>query len=311
VVSSSHRIADRRIEATASARLLPRSQLRVAPLVYWHLLSLDAPTVAAVWTWWIARSFGVSLPWRVPAAMFTAVWMLYATDRLLDARRSAPEDLEARHLFHREHRRWFLAGLALAAIALVPLLRGFRTTTLLLDLALGGLLLAWFAAIHLLQPAGSRRLPKEFAVGAFFASALFVPTLARAPQPLWPALPAALLLALLCTLNCLHIFAWEHPRPIQRTAAHASTRVTLRVLRPLTLAVVAAGLAVMLWQPALWPLPGSIALAALLLLALDRLHPHLEATMLRAAADLVLLTPVLLTPVLLWPWLPLLRAAAR
>ena len=52
----------------------------------WHLLSLDAPTVAAVWVVFVGRSVGVRLPWVEPAAMFVAVWMIYAADRLLDAR---------------------------------------------------------------------------------------------------------------------------------------------------------------------------------------------------------------------------------
>ena len=56
------------------------------PLVLWHLLSLDAPTVAALWTWFIARANHIRLPLASPVAMALAVWMLYAADRLLDAR---------------------------------------------------------------------------------------------------------------------------------------------------------------------------------------------------------------------------------
>ena len=84
-------------------------------LALWHLLSLDAPTVAVIWTWFVARAEHVRLPWATPAAMGIAVWMLYAGDRLLDARvldgvRTAwtGERLEARHLFHYRHRRGFL-----------------------------------------------------------------------------------------------------------------------------------------------------------------------------------------------------------
>ena len=60
-----------------------------SPLALWHLLSLDAPTVAALWTYFIARANHVQLSYAVPAAMFLAVWLIYAADRLLDTRHLA------------------------------------------------------------------------------------------------------------------------------------------------------------------------------------------------------------------------------
>ena len=55
-----------------------------SPLVLWHLLSLDAPTVAALWTWFIAEACHVHIPLLSTLAMAVAVWTLYAADRLLD-----------------------------------------------------------------------------------------------------------------------------------------------------------------------------------------------------------------------------------
>ena len=55
-------------------------------LTHWHLLSLDAPTVATVWTLYIASAAHLHLPLRLPVAMFSSVWLLYAVDRLLDSR---------------------------------------------------------------------------------------------------------------------------------------------------------------------------------------------------------------------------------
>ena len=85
-----------------------------SPLVLWHLLSLDAPTIAALWTWFIARVNYIHLPTSSILAMAVAVWMLYAADRLMDARLmdihlvqlqvNPAEDLEARHYFHHNHR---------------------------------------------------------------------------------------------------------------------------------------------------------------------------------------------------------------
>jgi hypothetical protein len=56
------------------------------PLALWHLLSLDAPTIAALWTWFIASANHIHLPIASTLAMALAVWMLYAADRLMDAR---------------------------------------------------------------------------------------------------------------------------------------------------------------------------------------------------------------------------------
>src|ERR1700679_3918546 len=98
-----------------------------SPLALWHLLSLDAPTVATLWTIFIARCSHLTLPWTAPAAMFVAVWMIYAADRLLDARildlsppnnTAHPPDLEARHRFHHHHRTAFLTLILIAALAL-------------------------------------------------------------------------------------------------------------------------------------------------------------------------------------------------
>ena len=63
-----------------------RTVLRTKPLELWHLLSLDAPTVAVLWTWFIAASVHIALPLTSLLAMGLVVWMLYAADRLLDAR---------------------------------------------------------------------------------------------------------------------------------------------------------------------------------------------------------------------------------
>src|SRR5215469_2732137 len=44
------------------------------PLARWHLLSLDAPTVAAVWVWFVAASNQIHLPLVSALAMALAVW---------------------------------------------------------------------------------------------------------------------------------------------------------------------------------------------------------------------------------------------
>jgi hypothetical protein len=248
-----------------------------SPLTLWHLLSLDAPTVATLWTWFIARANHIQLPIAAILAMFLAVWTLYAADRLLDE-----HALEPRHHFHHHHRKAFLTGIIFASIALAILLPRLEPAAIHLYLILGGLVFGYFVLIHATQ--NSHRYPKELAVGICFAAATFIPTVARQPT-LRPALfPPALLFAALCSLNCLFIYAWEHapqPHPLPLLA--------------IILTSIAAAVALFDHQ-APWPIPTATALAAALLLALHRLNRKIPPTTLRAAADVVLLTPILLLP---------------
>jgi hypothetical protein len=283
-------------------------------LALWHLLSLDAPTVAALWTWAIAHAAGIALSWTAPAATFVAVWMLYAADRLLDARplsgAEMPPGLEERHRFHHRHRRVFLAVSAPAALALAALLHQMNPAALHLYSLLAALLAAWLLLIHA-QPAASaaaHRLPKELAVGIFFPAAVFIPTVARAPQLRLALLPAAAVFACVCTLNCLLLYAWEHPD--DRPLAHWTTRWATRHLAALSITVLVAAGVIAIWSHTVAssaapyvPVHRAVALLACccvlsvsLLLALDALRGRLKPITLRALADLVLLTPALLLP---------------
>lgn len=238
--------------------------------------------------------------------MFIAVWMLYAADRLLDTRvlesHSRQEDhLEDRHYFHHRHRTAFLAGILLASMALAPLLLRLSTEAIHLYLVLGGLLFGYFILIHATRSA--HRFPKEIAVGIFFAAATFIPTVARQPELRLALLPSALLLATLCSLNCLFIYDWEHdPRRAAlhlEHPTHASTRFALHHLGFLAVAITFAGIGLTLFDhDAPWPIPLATATSAILLLLLHHRRDLLPALALRAAADLVLLTPLLLIPFL-------------
>ena len=233
--------------------------------------------------------------------MFLAVWMLYAADRLLDARRlfTSPlhtarldqDALEARHLFHHRHATAFLTGIALASIALAALLRHLLPQALELYAILGTLLFSWLLLIH--ARATNHRLPKELAVGIFFPAATFIPTVARDPALRLTLLPHALLLAAVCSLNCLCIYAWEHPTP--SPLAHWTTRHATHHLNTLATTTALAGLALaaLTRQTTLWPLALAAALSAALLLTFHRLHHRLTPLTLRTTADLALLTPLL------------------
>ncbi len=249
-------------------------------LKLWHLLSLDAPTVAILWTCFVARATHTAMTPEFPAAMFLAVWILYVVDRLLDARRAV--GLEVRHHFHDAHRTAFLAAIGVASAGLLALvvLARLPALTFALYLGLAAALALWFAFVH---RGPCRTLPKEFVTGAFFSAAIFIPFASR--QTLVPAI----LFAALCSLNCLYIQTWENP---EGGAAHASTGIARRFLPQISLALILFPLV------HLGPISLAISAAAALLVLLHRFRGDVEATTLRAAADLVLLTPVLVLPFL-------------
>ena len=277
--------------------------MRRSPLALWHLLSLDAPTVAALWTWFVARCCGISLPFAGIAAMFLAVWILYAADRLLDARSAGAATLEERHHFHDRHRRLFIAFIAVAAVALATLTSMLLPAVLRLYALLGALLCGWFLLIHT-RLAHERRLPKELAVGLFFAAAIFIPTVAHRPDLRLTLLAPAVLFAAVCGLNCMVLYAWEHPD--NRSNANWTTRLATHHLVQVAVGIVCAALLTLaifaskffLYSGAgyPWPIPAACAVSVFLFLLLNRNRPKLSPLHLRAAADLALLTPLLLAP---------------
>jgi hypothetical protein len=202
---------------------LPRLPAQLLRL--WHVLSLDAPTVAALWCWTLACAVHIHLPIAAPFMLALGTWLFYVADRLLDGMVAdrlldgmlAPEParLRERHLFHRRHRPAFLVGIVCGSIALATLvvrrMPGFvvRAYMVLGVCALLYLLLVHNRGLRTL----SRLFPKELAVGVIFACATISPTWERlrrtAPAP--PAAPLLLLplFAALCTLNCIAIEIWE------------------------------------------------------------------------------------------------------
>ena len=259
-------------------------------------MSLDAPTVAVAWSCGFAWVDGVWLPAWVPALLVPTVWAVYVADRLLDARAglhgAEREALRERHFFHWRHRRILLpmAGAAACAAAwmilsLMPAVARERNSML------AAAALLYFTRVH----AGHRPAPvlprifsKELLVGLLFTCGCALPALARAS--FWPLIVPVGFFAMLAWLNCRAIDEWEGASapfdlfPIAATAGVAGV-----------MGLVLAGI-LFAWEPRAAAMITAGAASALLLAMLDVLRGRLAPVTLRAAADLVLLTPVLLAP---------------
>ncbi len=288
---------------TVAAR--PRSRLWGVP-IYWHLLSLDAPTVAVLWAWSFARATEVHPSAIAIAILGIGTWLLYVADRLLDASSPRHPALRERHFFHARHRTLLLQAAAVAGALLVGLICIMPAGARLEDTILFAVAMSYFAAVHLPVLRMRRWFPREIAVGIVFALATAVPAWSAAGSAHAQLSGLVMLFAGLCSLNCIAIEIWEHSAP--------STR-------PITVPTLLVGLAitaVTLWLVsgnrsaiAFWICAASLV-STILLFALDRLHrsftrrnapPEERAQfllILRVAADAALLTPLLLV----LPWHP-------
>ena len=274
-----------------------------AQLRIWHLASLDAPTVAVVWTLGFAWAAHLRLPAWAPSLLAFGAWAVYIGDRLLDARAGMctppKHQLRDRHYFHWRH-RWILGPLAVLAATVSLWIVATRVPAVarVPDSAVAAATLAYFSSVH-----SRRRLPGRAArypfiwraalIGVLFTTACLLPVWSQAALRQTHGVGERLLLipalffAALGWLNCHAIAQWEsnpggHSRPVLPTAC--------------LVGVVGVFLALlMVWnEPRSAALIAAAAASALLLALLDRFRYRLTPLTLRAGADLVLLTPALL-----------------
>ncbi len=287
-----------------------RSSDAPQPLTFWHLASLDAPTVAVVWSWsfaWVAKN---RLPLWFPVLLALTVWTIYVGDRLLDARSGLHDQdhnrLCARHYFHWRHRGILLPAVIAAACLVAFLIFAFMPAAEQAQYSILALVfLAYLARIHWgdrFHPFLWRTLSKELLVGFLFTIGCALPTLRLLPD--LPSTSTELILcsvtyfAFLAWLNCSAINTWESRawEPWNQDRAVQNQAVDDQAW-PFSMAcfLAVAGLLLAAFLPAaqiraaILLLAGS--LSAILLAWLDCLRNRLNPVALRAAADFVLLTP--------------------
>ena len=276
-------------DATAPRRIDMPASLRL-----WHLASLDAPTVAVLWSACLAWVAGVRVDGWNLLLLALVVWTIYVGDRLLDARSTLRggdiSEVRERHHFHWRHRRIllpvaFTTAVIAAGIFFVRLPIASREH----DSALAAAALAYFSGVHIrpLPRAVTARITKEFLVGVFFVAGCALPVLSRLRvfDPDWnclaPFIATLIFFGALAWLNCYAIDCWESDR-----AQGVLGRGLGLTMSGFALAVVlAAG------HTRAAAMIGAGSLSALLLAILDRNRARLTPLALRVAADLVLLTP--------------------
>jgi len=288
-----------------AARRSPLTRGAAGLLRGWHLLSLDAPTVAVTWCAAFLSVVGVPLArstGRWPVVFLSlATWLCYVGDRVQDARSPLEEQhLRARHRFYgswwRSGRASLLSllGLTTVACALTGLF-GLSAALLADYFALTLASLLYFAWVHSGRERSARMLAKEAAVAIIFALGCILPAWSSASTALRTQLaPVGVLFAMLCWLNCVAIERWEG-RGIVAAHAHPSTHWAARHLSALLLASALAAVTLAIWRHTVGrptALAPYLACAFMLLAALERWRLRLSAESLRIFADVALLTPL-------------------
>lgn len=255
-------------------------------IALWELpgvLSLEAPLVAVLWQRLLAQTLGVPLGWPQTLLLGAGVWLVYAADRWLDARKEG--ELSPRHRFYRRYRLpvaalWFVTlalslGVALTRLGALELTAGLALTAL--------------AFVYLLRRHGSRGQPvKELEVALLFGlGGGFFLLFAGAPP-----LPLAELLApftALCFVNVALIGLWEGD---ERAVPLAARFPALERTLPFWLVILAGGCLLLAVFSPYRPVYVAAALSGLLLGLLTRAASLRPATR-HVLADAALLTPLL------------------
>ncbi|MGC1871899.1 MAG: hypothetical protein WA700_13155 [Acidobacteriaceae bacterium] len=283
--------------------------------VWWHLLSLDAPTVAVVWCWFFAAAFGVSLPPTALVTLALGTWCVYVADRLLDGWRSVDmTDLRDRHWFYLRHRKpfviaWIAAAIPLAYLILFRVQPAVRTDDIVLCL-IG---IGYFLLIH--HRSEGDRFSKELFVGFLFSIATAVPTWTRVQEGRGLLLAAIFTFGAACWLNCVAIQTWEDAEANREGAQNhfaagrtgepgvRQNRMPRRALTDFlghhltafaaVIGMLALSLAGLPVGRTIWPPFIAVAASSLVFVALIRHNIRLSALSLRVLADGALLTPLL------------------
>jgi hypothetical protein len=303
-VDSQARGGQARVLGSMPTRALGAARSEPRPLpwwLWWNILSIDAPTVAAVWALLFAHADGVRLSAAELIDLSLIVWLIYMGDRLLDGWRVTNlAALQERHRFCARHRR-ALAFLGVLAAAGILWLTGAHMAPpeAKAGLKLGVIVGAYIAGIHLARGVVARVAPKEMAVGILFAAGTTLPVWSRTAGLPWDVWVSVILFALLCAVNCLCIESWEN---------HRSENAWLGTPQPLVRWVssridgIAAGLAISALTVLLIlgakgsssPELYAVSVSALLIVLLNRGRHRLSRRGLRVLADAALVVPALL-----------------
>ena len=268
--------------------------------LYPNLLSLDAPLVAVAWLYMFARTWRLGYhPWEAYVTLGLAVWAIYVVDRLLDVllHGGTPASLEARHRFHRDHRRFFRLGLIVTMAVAVLLVVTKMPMTIYKYLLLGGVMVTGFFGLSMLTnpEADEAPLAKNVLAGMTFAFGTAMTAHIYRPElGIFDMLMSreVICFAVLCILNISAIDLWKHASRAADVEIKASDELALTLPLPL-LGGAALVFALLDDGQSSRPFFYAVLTSSALLYILNRRRAEFPLDALRVLADVVMLVPVL------------------
>lgn len=272
------------------------------------VLSLDAPAVALLWQWQLARVARTPLTWHHGFVLGAATWLAYAADRWIEGWRLAPAQVRTqRHWFYQRW-RWpvFTVWLVVAAAGLTVAFTQLNRREIVAGLLVLAPVLFYLFSHQLLHRGHPWRVPKELCVALLFATGVSCFSLARDPRSFVPLAAPLVLFGALCLANCTLISLWE----TEVDRAHGEASLVLqyprsrRFVRTLPWLLAAVALLLLAAEPANSAQTAVLcaAVSGLLLGGLDLAHARCGRELARALADVVLMTPLvpLLASIRMW-----------
>ncbi len=276
--------------------MVERASRQSIPWYLWlNVLNLDAPLITVAWQWLFARTAGYELRPVEVAALFLAVWAIYAGDRVLDGfRLSVGPTTAARHRFSQRHARVLAVGIGAVGLVGSWLALMFLSGRVLgAGAALGALVVGYFFWNQLAGARWGRGWLKEAVVSVVFAGGAALVPLVNAFA--WEVAWEATGFALVCFANCLLIARLERERDLARGESSIAVRFS-EGTRPSL--VVASGVAVVvviaMGVAGVSATGVSLLGSAGLIAAAPWVERRLGADGTCAWADLALLTPLVM-----------------
>jgi hypothetical protein len=269
--------------------------VRREPLLWLSVTCLDAPFVAIAWQWLFSHAFSIAVPAASRVALFFTAWLIYLIDRFAD---SVSLDLRLpksiRQQFCFNHRKWWvvlMSGVGIVDVGII--FNRLDNPTILRGLIFGTIALCYLAANWRFSKIWEFVPIKEVIIGSVFASGTLVGgSLSATDVQSTIAFACAVgIFAVLCSLNCISIAAWERDLDLAQAKHSAATRSRTVEYFARAALVVVASLSVILF------LFGELDLAFASCLAISSgllwvLHfASVSRDERTALADLALLTP--------------------
>ena len=265
---------------------------RIPWWMYPNVLSLDAPIVAVAWLYVFKSTWDVNyIEPLLPVVLALFVWIVYATDRLLDCKLKPETSFPIRHQFHRAHAHFFTVAIVGALIVTIVLsLRELQWSIVQTAMMPVAATFAFFILSFFSTSNERVSYAKNFLAGYAFAWGVgsgLAGLMGHSLYSNWMRLvsPEMLVFGLLCMINITAVDLWiKGSDELDEDADEWALTMPLMILAFFSVVLMRQD-----QQEHTKTFYTSILVAAALMYVVNRMRRRLSPAFLRMSADLILL----------------------